>query len=256
MLGLAVWAGFRWNAAALIFGWLLVVQTCWVIAPQAMADAANVNENVREVFTPHPLFDRRRAARWPDCFRHVEGVERYELYDDLRREVVHPACFNWVELGEVAEELRRRQTGDEQLVCWHDSPHPLYLMLDVKPGLRFMHVNTATMISPDCYRRVCDEFRDNTRKRFVVIDLRRLAFAEWIDLCERGAAQPGDDDCISASYNHTGPSADDLLPPAAAWVRDDPRRLRDEPALPFDTTRTVFRSRGGVGRYVVIQLKE
>ncbi len=258
MIGLAVWAGFRWNAAALVFGWLFVVQACWVIAPQTMGEAASVNDNVREVFTPHPLFDRRRNAHWPDCFRQSHGVERYELYDDLRREVIHPACFNWVELGEVAEYLRGRQVGDEQLVCWHDSPHPLYLMLDVKPGLRFMHVNTATMISPDCYRRVCEEFDDNTNKRFVVIDLQRLAFAAWVDLCMRGIAKPGDDEraAIYEAYNQPGPTAADLLPPAAAWVRTNPRHLHPEPAMPFDTTRTVFRSHGGRGRYVVIHLKE
>lgn len=258
MIGLAVWAGFRWNATALIFGWLLVVQACWVIDPQAMGDAATVNPNVREVFTPHPLFDRRRIARWPDCFRQSNGGEQYELYDDLRREVIHPASFNWVELGEVADYLRGRKVGDEELVCWHDSPHPIYLMLDVKPGLRFMHVNTATMISPDCHRRVCEEYQDNTHKRFVVIDLQRLAFAEWVNLCLRSPDPLGDDlrDDIYRAYNQPGPTADDLLPPAAAWTRTNPQHLHPEPAMPFDTTRTVFRSGGGRGRYVVIQLKE
>ncbi len=255
MIGLAVWAGHRWNAAAVIFGWLLVVQTCWVVAERPLTEWAEANGNVREVFTPHPVFDRRRNAHWPDCFRPLPPRERYALSDDLRREVFHPACANWVELGEVADYLRTHKVGDNELVCWHDSPHPLYLMLDVKPGLRFMHVNTAAMINRDCYTRVCDEFDANTDKRYVVIDLQRFAFIDWYTLEPK---QPGDERLIYDQYNQPGPTTSDLLPPAAAWVRTDPRRFigMGEPTLPFDTTRTVFRSNNGRGRYVVIHLKE
>lgn len=248
MIGLAVWAAHRWNAAALIFGWLFIVQACWVFAPQSMGDAAINNAAVREVFTPHLLFDRRRNAHWPDCFRPLHGAERNQLYDDLRREVIHPANIGWVELGEVADYLRTRQIGDEQLVCWHDSPHALYLMLNVKPGIRFMHVNTARMINDDCDRRVCEEFWGNTDKRFVVIDLQRCAFVEWFML--------GDNPHVFEAYKQPGPSESDLLPVVATWLRTDPQRFYPEPALPFDTTRTVFRSGGGRGRYVVIHLKE
>lgn len=256
MIGLAVWASHRWNAAALLYGWLLFVQFCWIMFPQPLTAWAIENGNVREGFTPHAVFDRERNALWPDCFRAAEGAGRLRLYDDLRREVLHPACTNWEELGEVADYLRSREVADGQLVCWHDSPHQLYLMLGVKPGLRFMHVNTARMISPDCDRRVCEEFWHNSDKRFVVIDLQRFAFVDWLFMTECGAALPGDDVCVCASYKHPGPTPDDLMPAAADWVRTNPRWIPTEPPLPFDTTRTVFRSNNGHGRYVVIHLKE
>lgn len=244
MIGLAVWAAHRWNAAALITGWLLVVQVAWVVAPGPVGEWTARNGSAREAFTPHPVFDRQRLSHWPDCFHPLTTEERYRLQDDLRWETHHAACFTHTELHEVAEYLRTRKVGDEQLVCWHDSPHLLYLMLDVKPGLRFMHVNTARMISSECDRRVCEEFRNNGDKRFVVIDLRRFAFQE-------------PNPAVQEAYNEPGVSHTDLLPPAAQWIRDTEHwRMRAEPSLPFDTTRTTFRSGNGRGRYVVIHLKE
>lgn len=252
MIGLAVWAAFRWNAAALIAGWLLVVQVAWVVAEKPLAALASENAFVREVCTPHAVFNRERTGKWGDCFRPLDDADRYRLQDSLRREAVHPASISWAELHEVADYLRTRKVGDDQLVCWHDSPHALYLMLDVKPGLRFMHVNTARMISWDCDGRVCDEFRQNTDKRFAVIDLQRFAFVEWMDW-KPGGVRP----YPLTAYAEPGAAKDDLLPPAAAWLRDGPWLLPNEPELPFELTKrnVVFRS-GGRGRYVVVQLKE
>jgi hypothetical protein len=243
-IGLGVWAAYRWNASALILAWLVAVQVAWVSAPQTLGAWAERDATVREVFTPHPIFDRRRLNLWWDCVRPLPTNERWRLADDLRWETHNAACFSHVELHEVAEYLRSQHVGDGELVCWHDSPHALYLLLGVKPGLRFMHVNTARMISEDCDRRVCEEFAANLAKRFVVIDLKRFAFQEttW-------EAQ--------AAYNEPGVSVTDLLPPAAQWVRNTRNwRMPAEPTLPFDTTRTVFRGANGRGRYVVIELKE
>lgn len=256
MIGLAVWAAFRWNAAALIAGWLFVVQVCWVFAEQPLGQQVARSPFVREVFTPHPAFSRSRTGLWAECFRPLEGADRYRLQDALRREAIHPASIAWEELHEVADDLRGRRVGDEQLVCWHDSPHPLYLILDVKPGLRFMHVNTARMISDECDRRVCEEFRQNTDKRFVVIDLQRFAFVEWLGWVNRREkdVRPNPLD----TYAEPGAARDDLLPPAAAWLRDGPWLLPNEPDLPFEITKrnVVFRSGGGRGRYVVVKLKQ
>jgi hypothetical protein len=163
--------------------------------------------------------------------------------DELKHERKHPASFSWAELDEVAHFLRDRRVGDRELICWHDSPHVLYLLLDVKPGLRFMHVNTARLISVECDRRVCADARANTAARFAVIDLRWFAFQTLTD-SERLA------------YNEPGQSAEDLLPPAAEWVRDDQWMYPTMPELPFDLGRSVFRSGDGRGRYVVFQLKD
>jgi hypothetical protein len=254
MIGLAVWAAYRWNAAAVVWSWLLLVQVMWLTNPTGMKGWCERSHAAREVFTPHPLFDRRRVVRWPDCFRPMTAEEKYRLTDALRREVLHPAAAGWEELHQTAEYLRGRQVGDRELVCWHDSPHVLYLMLDVKPGLRFMHVNTARLISPECDRRVCEEFAANPHTRFVVIDLQRPAYIEWMVQMERHRG--GDHRWVFEAYKQPGPTAGDLLPPAAGWIRTGPMPVPDELPLPFDTTRTVFRSGDGRGRYVVIELKE
>lgn len=243
LLGMAVLAGYRWNAAALIAGWLLAVQICWVAIPGPLGEWTKLSYDVQTAFTPHPAFDRSRMQHWPACFPPMEGAERCWRLDALKQERNHPASFSWTELDEVAGYLRHRQIGDRELVCWHDSPHALYLLLDVKPGLRFMHVNTARLISTECDHRVCDELRANTAARFVVIDLRWYSFQ---------AATEGE----RQAYNAPGRSEGDLLPPAASWLRDENRQDGVEPELPFDLSRTVFRSANGRGRYVVFQIKD
>ena len=243
MLGLAVWAGFRWNATAVFVVWLFLVQVGWAVAPDTLGRWSVRSFNARQVFTPHAVFDRQRLWQWPGCFRRLGEADEFRRRDLLKHEKKHPASFGWSELGEVAEYLRGRRVGDGELVCWHDSPHLLYLLLDVKPGLRFMHVNTARLISDGCERRVVAELRANAAARFVVIDLR------WYAAQAKG-------DAARLAYSEPGPSPDDLLPPAARWVRTGPNPCGAEPELPFDTSRTVFRSGGGYGRYVVFQLKD
>lgn len=245
MLGLTVWAAFRWNAAALIGGWLLALQLAWTTYPGVLKDWSAGNYNVQAVLSPHPVFDRERMRHWPDCFASRVGRLEAERRDELKFERNHPASVGWVELNEVADFLRGRDrpVGDRELICWHDSPHALYLLLDIKPGLRFMHVNTARLINHECDRRVCDDCRANTAARFAVIDLRWFAH---LTLPEQ----------MRWEYNEPGRSADDLLPPVADWVREDQRRYATVPELPFDISRTVFRSGGGRGRYVVFQLKD
>jgi hypothetical protein len=262
VIGLAVWAAHRWNAAALVLGWLFAIQVAWATAPLSVGEFVTRNPTLADGFLPHPMFDPDRLARWPDCFRSLPADDYYRRQDAIQFEESrghpHPAGITWAEMNEVAEFLRAERVGDRELVCWHDSPHALYLLLDVKPGLRFMHVNTARMISDECDRRVCEEFWANADTRFVVIDLRRLAFVEWLTwLATPPAKRLGPDP--TRLYNEPGRLADDTLPPAAGWLRDGPAgwRLRGEPDLPFPVTRenTVFRS-GGTGRYVVIRLKD
>ena len=72
--------------------------------------------------------------------------ERYVLWDKLRLHPPHEASISWVELGEVAEFLRARGVRDGEVVAWFDSPHAVYLMLDIDPGLRYMHVFTTLSI--------------------------------------------------------------------------------------------------------------
>jgi hypothetical protein len=235
LIGLAVWAAYRWNVSAFVFAWLAALSVLWAVNPSLMSRWRSAGNSSAIVTTTHPATDLARLRRWPGCFRaDLTPAERWRLQDDLRYEKFHAASIGWTELHEVAEFLRGNQVKDRELVCWHDSPHALYLMLDVVPGIRFMHVNTASMINWDSRGWVIDEYRANPSVRYGVIDLR------WYALL---ASQAGEDFRL---YEEAG-SEFDLLPP---------RMPADELwSFPFCTSPTVFRSGGGHGRYVVFQVK-
>lgn len=235
LLSLAVWAAYRWNLPALFLAWFAGLAVAWAVWPTTLADWSDRDRSAKFVLTTHPATDRNRLKQWPACFRtDLAPADYWRLKDALRHEQFHAASIGWAELHEVAEYLRGRQVGDRELVCWHDSTHPLYLMLGVAPGLRFMHVNTASMISWQSRGRVADEYRANPAVRFGVIDLR------WYALL---ASQADDDVRL---YDEPGHEFD-LLPPR---MPDDERR-----SYPFAAARTVFRSNNGCGRYVVFQIR-
>ncbi|MEO2087889.1 MAG: hypothetical protein ABGY75_00100, partial [Gemmataceae bacterium] len=133
-----------WNLAAVVFAWLVAVELAWAMAPGPLITAINSGTAegrlVQKVFTPHPAFDPGRARRWADCFRPLAGAAYWERQDALRHETFHASGIGWAELHEVAEFLRTQQVKDRELVTWDDAPHPLYLMLDVEPGIRYVHI--------------------------------------------------------------------------------------------------------------------
>jgi hypothetical protein len=236
LLMLAVWAAHRWNVSALVFAWFLAVNVLWAAIPAPLARSTSDSVAAYKLFTRHPACVPERLRVWPACFRAaLTPAERWARQDALRHETEHAAGVTWAELHEVAEFLRGRHAADRELVCWDDSPHPLYLMLGVEPGLRFMHVNTARGIA-DGQAKVVAEMHANPAVRFVVADLRWHWF-QIADAAER------------ARYAEPGPSPDDLLPPAAQHLRDRPDQW------PFDTRLTVFRSGAGRGRYVVFAVR-
>lgn len=236
MLSLAVWASFRWNVPALVFAWLVVVQLAWVVAPgplaAATADGTNRAVLVQKLFTPHPSLEPARLRRWADCFRPLAGAAYWERQDALRHETVHASGIGWAELYEVAEFLRGQQVKDREVVAWDDAPHPLYLMLDVEPGIRFVHINTVRGIN-DGMGKIVAEMRANPAVRFVVVDLQWY----WFQI---------DDPAERERYREPGPATDDHLPVAARWLRG---------YWPFNTELSVFRSGNGRGRYVVFAVK-
>jgi hypothetical protein len=235
LLSLAVWASYRWSMAAVVFTWLVVLHVAWSVAGSQLQTWCESDRTTNYVFTPHPLTDPARLRLWPECLRTAEtDADRWRRQDALRYETFHAASIGWAELNEVAEFLRPQQVNDRELLCWHDSPHPLYLMLDVKPAIRFMHVNTADMISRDGSERIRAELKANTAVRFAVIDLRWFALLALItDRDYRLYDEPGE--------------GFDVLPP---------RMPREElEGLPFPTVLPVFRSGNGRGRYVVFAVK-
>lgn len=121
----------------------------------------------------HPISNPRIVGLWPRCWR--EGSSP-ELRDRLGH-FTHVHCeTNWEDLDAVATFLRSVEPPlrDRELTCWHDSTHPLYLMLDVDPSTRFMHFGTVFPL-----RGKLDEIRAEVVKcpqRHVVSDLRRMTY--------------------------------------------------------------------------------
>jgi hypothetical protein len=142
-------------------------------------------------------------------------------------------------LDEVAQVLRAQGVGDYELIAWFDSPHALYMTLHLKPGTRFMHVNTAMSIgqwrtdepgTPQSGRaKVMGELKERTpRARFVVNDL------AWVTLSATTDEQ-------RAAWTAAARKPPQFLLPAETPYPHE---------FPFNQP-TVFRTKNSTGRYVV-----
>jgi hypothetical protein len=122
---------------------------------------------------PHRLTQPGVLEFWPRCWR--EGSSP-QLRDRLGQYTQTPWGTNWEELNEVAKFLRTVEPplGPGELNCWHDTTHPLYLMLDLDPATRYMHYGTAFGIRPK-REAIAEEVRAS-RQRYVVSDLVRMTW--------------------------------------------------------------------------------
>ena len=245
VLMLGLWAAHRWCIPAAVILYLALTSTLWVIGDQSWKVRNRMYQIARHDSRPaadpdyehyvmrHPLADMQRLRLWPRCWRtNLTEHERYLLWDQLKRLTDHEAAFSWEELDEVAGWLLARNVRDGELIAWHDSPHVLYLMLDIKPGIRFMHINTAQNISDEAYARVQAELAAKGGiARYAVSDLEypTLGFSP-----EKRLAL-------------LGPLIEEksLLPVAL----DEKARTK----FPFNQ-RAVYRTRGGTGRYLIHEL--
>jgi hypothetical protein len=244
LLMLALWAAHRWALAFIPLVWMLVTSGVWLYADAnprfreelltiAVDKHVSADAGEERFIVRHPLAEPDRLRCWPECWRcDLTLPERYALWNRLRRIREHEASISWDELSEVVEFLRRKGVKDGEVLAWHDSPHAAYLMLGIKPGLRFMHVCTAQLIGDMGYCQVMKELKASEGiARYAIGDL------EWATL----GATPEERLII------LGPpaSATDLLPAGLSPIR--------RATFPFNQ-RTVFRTRGGLGRYTVHEL--
>ena len=243
MFGL--WAAHRWAMPAVVLVWLMLTSMLWLIGdvnPQvremllrvATHDSRPADEPDKERYlVRYPLADPERLRLWPECWRtDLTTEEQYALWDRNKRISAHEASIDWEELNEVAEFLRARGVKDGELLAWHDSPHALYLMMGIKPGVRYMHINTAQSISMESYARVQAELAATAgTARFAVSDLEYPTLGVCEELRQKILGPPA------------GPH--DLIP---AGLQPAFRRQ-----FPFNQ-KTVFRSRGGLGRYIIHEL--
>lgn len=233
VLMLALWApAGRWIPQVGL-AWIATSSVLWLIADSAPAWQRIMERGVfamesQPLAIRHPIADPSRMRHWPRCWASLNPTQRAELRDALRFVWPHEASPGWAELEEVAEYLRTQNVKDGEVIAWHDSTHVVYLILDIRPGFRFLHINTVQLIGPEAIARMAEELNAVVpRLRFVVSDLERTAHFREKD-ARAACLEPASDDS--------------LLPP----------RFPDMERKPFPFNQpAVFRTRGGSGRYLV-----
>jgi hypothetical protein len=231
-----IWATHRWAWAALAVLWLALTSGLWLAADHdsGVKDwVTNLSEKERERYVPrHLMTDPARLRLWPVCWRlNMPDAERYALWDKLRLHPVHEATIGWEEIAELTAFLRAQGAGDGEVIAWFDSPHAVYLVMDIAPGIRYMHVFTASAISNDPdgkigRTKVMADLAAATRAKYVISDL------QWVADVRREHPR----DVL------VGPARDPLhlMPAVSPCAHEFPF---NQPAL--------FRTRNGTGRYIV-----
>lgn len=190
ILAMAVLAGRGWAVGFPYLVWFAAVGVVLNVAgfiPDAARVVSAVNDTNRLVkLEHHPLTDPAILPLWPRCW--AEGSTP-ELRDKLGQFTTIHCGTNWEDLDAVARFLRTIQPPlrDRELTCWHDSTHPLYLMLDLEPSTRYMHYGTVFPLRgkvPEIRRAVAE-----SPQRYVVSDLRRMTY-HYHEAYAPGAAGP------------------------------------------------------------------
>jgi hypothetical protein len=119
----------------------------------------------RIVLPHHSIANSDRLALWPRCWTDGswELKDRLTFYHDIH------CAPDWADLQRVADFLATKNLKDRELICWHDSTHPLYVWLGIRPAIRYPHVITAMK-----FQSKRDQIRRETFEspaRFVVSDL-------------------------------------------------------------------------------------
>lgn len=178
LLMLALFAANRWPIPAFIVLIQIIASCMWLAAggDRELHEGLRLAEKrswwLRQFMERNAAFDPQRTRWWAACFDRKPSREAQRgaaLYAD------YYGCPNPVELGAVADYLREQQVRDGELIAWHDSPHALYLELDIKPGFRFMHVCTAWTFGVWQRQQVFRELEQALpHARFAVSDMHRI----------------------------------------------------------------------------------
>jgi hypothetical protein len=178
LMMIAVFAANRWAAAFLAMA-LQAAVTLYIVANQgdpAWAERHKLRQKECPVYwyliDRHPVADAERMRYWCACFAR-------EVSPELRRDVgfqtQHFGGIDPVQLGEVERFLRSQGVGEGDVICWHNTTHPLYMSLGVKPTIRFMHLSTVMEMGYWQYWQIRGElFKVTPKARFVVSDMYRI----------------------------------------------------------------------------------
>lgn len=257
LLMLGLWAAHRWAFAALPLLWIALTSLVWLVADSSPAfrerlltvavdKHASASMEHERYIVRHPLADWNWVQNWSEClltppprsWRIDEtSWEQYQLWDHLGRIDQFVASPDWEELAEVARYLQQQGVKDGEVIAWNDTPHAVYLMLGIKPGVRYIHTTTVEIIGVDgnwLGRGELEKARTaaGTHPRFAIGDL------EWAAIGQGPSGR--------ARFLGPPQSPTDLLP---AGLSPGQRA-----AFPFDKP-TVFRSGNNLGRYTVHRLR-
>lgn len=177
LLGLAVLASFRWPVGPIFLGWCVLAGLANELAGERLSELRRAYPLTTKTALPHhPIARGDRLALWGRCWH--DGS--WELKDRLTY-YHHIHCApDWADLARVADFLRDQDLKDRELICWHDSTHPLYVWLGVRPGIRYPHVITAMK-----FRSRREQIRQEafaSPARYVVSDLVTVWYVSPIDL--------------------------------------------------------------------------
>jgi hypothetical protein len=176
-LAMAVVATHRWAFGFVYLFWFALVGA--VLNVPALAEPARKLDPKWPFIRvePHRLTEPHIVSLVPRCVR--EGGTP-ELRNRLGQYINIHCGTNWEELDAVANYLRELDPplGPGELNCWHDSTHPLYLMLDLDPATRYMHYGTAFGIRSrdDWVKKRIAEDVAKSPQRYVVSDLMRMTW--------------------------------------------------------------------------------
>jgi hypothetical protein len=168
LLGLAVLASHRLPVGPVFLAWCLIAGLANEFGGKSEWFTSLDRDypiTTKNVLPHHPIARGERLTLWTRCWHD----DSWELKDRLSFYPYTHSTPQWAELQLVADFLRTKNLKDRELICWHDSTHPLYVWLGIRPGIRYPHVITAMKFRSklDVIRREAFE----SPARYVVSDL-------------------------------------------------------------------------------------
>jgi hypothetical protein len=178
LIALALLAAQRWPVGPVFIGWCLIggaLNECRAAA--SPTSWLNRFEEIKpytfqQLVPRHKLLNQAWSGFWWTC---VTRGSSPEIKDDIGLYAGAHCAPNWTELDQVRKFLQTLDLQDRELVCWDDTTHPLYLDLNIRPGIRFMHVNTSLDFRSK--RPVIRQELINSGHQYVVSDMAVLHYA-------------------------------------------------------------------------------
>ena len=194
VLMISVFAANRWCVSFLVIAIqvglaLLVVATAIpVMWSGSRIEGRQIVGPSGQIFNAHVALKPERTGHWFICW----SAPSRETRRDVGFLTGEFGGLDPVELGAVADFLKSQNVKDRELIAWHDSPHALYTVLGIEPGIRFMHLSTMQAMGgwseeSSQYRRVRQEVAlAIPTAKFVVSDLHRVTDRRGIALHNLG----------------------------------------------------------------------